>query len=97
MGVPVLVLDFARTAQNIGVYLLPLLGLQDWLLDSPEAYVQRAVKISQQPEILSELRFTLRERLRFSAICQPQFFVRDLEQAYRKLWQQWCAQQRVEL
>jgi predicted O-linked N-acetylglucosamine transferase (SPINDLY family) len=40
---------------------------------------------------LSKLRATLRERLRHSPLMDAPRFARNVEAAYRVMWQRWCA------
>ena len=42
---------------------------------------------------LSQLRSSLRERMRQSPICDTRQFARDVEAAYRDMWRRWCANQ----
>jgi len=40
---------------------------------------------------LAELRSTLRERMQNSVLMDAPRFTRQVEQAYREMWRDWCA------
>jgi hypothetical protein len=44
-----------------------------------------------QPARLSELRHSLRPRMTASPLCDGPAFARKIEDAYRTIWQRWCA------
>ncbi len=91
MGVPVLTLRGDRHAGRMVASVLSCLGLNDWVSETPEEYVARAVQAAGEPEELARLREGLRERVRQSALCDAESFTRQLEAAYRGMWRQWCA------
>lgn len=93
MGVPVITLAGRAHAGRVGVSLLNSVGLDDLVADSPERYVELAVQLARQPDRLASLRRELREHVAASPLCDAPAFARDLEAAYRAMWQQWCAQQ----
>lgn len=93
MGVPVLTAPGKRPASRSAASVLTSVGLTQWIARSPQDFVQRALAFAQQKPLLSELRGSLRARLRASPVMDEPGFVRDLESAYRRMWQQWCAGQ----
>lgn len=93
MGVPVITLAGRTHAGRVGVSLLNSVGLDDLVADSPDRYVELAVQLARQPERLTSLRRELRECMAASPLCDAPVFARDLEAAYRTMWQQWCTQQ----
>lgn len=95
MGVPVITLAGRAHAGRVGVSLLNSVGLDDLVADTPERYVELALQLARQPERLASLRCELRERMAASPLCDAPAFARNLEAAYRTMWQQWCAQQRA--
>jgi predicted O-linked N-acetylglucosamine transferase (SPINDLY family) len=91
MGVPVLSLAGARPASRGSATLLTRVGLSDWVVEMPEEYVALAVRWANDPEGLAELRAGLRQRMT-ATLCDARRFTRELEDAYRTMWQRWCAQ-----
>lgn len=91
MGVPVLTLSgpSARQCQCAGV--LRRVGLNEWIADTPEDFLRRAVEWAGRLDELAQLRAGMRERLRSSPLRQPETVARGLEAALRKMWRRWCA------
>jgi predicted O-linked N-acetylglucosamine transferase (SPINDLY family) len=91
MGVPVITAPGTRPVSRSAASILATVGLAEWIAPSSEEYVRRAVAFSQETEILSELRASLRPRMQASPLMDEEGFTRDLEQAYREMWRRWCA------
>jgi predicted O-linked N-acetylglucosamine transferase (SPINDLY family) len=91
MGVPVLTLTGERSASRSAASILGALGLEEWITDSSEAYVARALQHAADVPRLTALRRTLRPRLQGSPLMDEGAFARDVEAAYRRLWREWCA------
>ena len=92
MGVPVVTLAARPPLGRIGAMVLDLLGMRDWVAGTEEEYLRIAVEASRDLERLSRLHADLRRRFAASALCDPNAFTRELEAAYRQMWQRWCAQ-----
>ncbi len=90
MGVPVIALAGDRHAARVGVSLLTRLGLSELIADSPDDYIRIARRLGQDPKHLSDLRNSLRARIRASTLGDGAAFTRELEDAYRELWRRWC-------
>jgi protein O-GlcNAc transferase len=91
MGVPVLTFPGTRSVSRSAGSILSTVGLHEWIASSPEDYVRRAVAAASNAERLRELRSTLRQRMRASALMDEAQFARDMEGAYRRMWRTWCA------
>jgi protein O-GlcNAc transferase len=90
MGVPVITLARSTHAGRVGVSILSQLGLSELIANSPETYVGLAVDLASNPNRLSELRHGLRERMAASPLCDAKGFTKDLEVAYRGMWEKYC-------
>ena len=90
MGVPVLSLCGDGHVSRVGASLLTRVGLEDWIVTGEDAYVEKAVRAASDLSALVQLRVGLRDRMRGSALCDANGFARDLEGAYRAMWQAWC-------
>jgi predicted O-linked N-acetylglucosamine transferase (SPINDLY family) len=90
MGVPVVMLAGRSGVARQGASPLFLLGLSDLVTDSVEEYVETAIRLAQDLPRLQELRATLREQMRGSTLMNVERFTRQLEEAYRAIWLQWC-------
>ena len=67
-------------------------ALGDWIASDPDDYVQRAAVFSGKPEVLANLRVTLRARLQASPLMDEAGFTKHLENLYRQMWRQHAAQ-----
>ena len=88
MGVPTLTLATPGMLGRQGQALLHLVGLDDWITHSDDAYVQRAIALAQDREgtlaTLRHLRRTLRETARRSPLFDAETFARDFEALLRR-------------
>ncbi|KPA10146.1 TPR repeat-containing protein [Candidatus Magnetomorum sp. HK-1] len=90
MGVPVLTCSGTTFASRVGGSLLHTLGLDDLIAASLDDYIQKAVYLTQHPEILIHLRQILRPLLSQSTLCNGKLFTQKLESAYKKMWRTYC-------
>ncbi len=90
MGVPVITVPGTRSISRSTASILATLGLSDWIAAGPEDYVRLAVKCAGDQAFITELRQTLRERMRASPLMDELQFARDVEDAYRRMWRAWC-------
>lgn len=86
MGVPTLTLAGDTLIARQGASIMQAAGLSDWVLESHDAYVERAVALLAAPAELASLRSGLRERLLRTALFDTPRFARHLEEA---LWGMW--------
>ena len=91
MGVPVLTLPGEMPVSRAGLSLLSSVGLGELAASSEEDYVRIAVELATDLPRLEELRGTLRPRMRASPLMDASRFSRNVEAAYRKMWQTWCS------
>ncbi|TAN62199.1 MAG: tetratricopeptide repeat protein, partial [Magnetospirillum sp.] len=91
MGVPVVTLRWPTMAGRASASIMTTLGLADWIAETPEQYVELAVRKAGDLRSLAELRQRLRGILTASAMGDPAAYARAVEQEYRQLWREWCA------
>ncbi|MEW6562864.1 MAG: tetratricopeptide repeat protein [Pseudomonadota bacterium] len=91
MGVPVLTLAGETTAARVGATLLQRFRLNDFIAESREDYIARAVAWAKSPDRLASIRETMRDRIRSDQTADPVSFTRVVEAAYREMWRNWCA------
>jgi predicted O-linked N-acetylglucosamine transferase (SPINDLY family) len=89
MGVPVITLYGANHAGRMVASVLKCLGLDDWIADSPARYCELAVQWAGRVDQLAHLRSHLRDMMLKSKLCDGKSFTRNLEQAYRTIWEQY--------
>jgi predicted SAM-dependent methyltransferase len=93
MGVPVVTLEGAAPVARSGTSILSVLGLPELIAKSEDEYVDIAVSLAEDRERLARLRAELRQRLERSPLMDAERFARDLEAAYRGMWERWCEEQ----
>ena len=90
MGVPVVTLPGITAISRGGLSILSNLGLGELVAKSPDDYVRIAAELAADLPRLTELRASLRERMRSSPLMDAPGFARDVEEAYRRMWQEWA-------
>ena len=93
MGVPVVSLAGDAPVSRAGLSQLTNLGLPDLVAHSESEYVKIAVSLARDLPRLAQLRSTLRDRMENSVLMDAPRFARNVEAAYRSMWQTWCAGQ----
>jgi len=93
MGVPVVSLAGRTHVSRVGVSLLTHVGLSELIAQTPEQYVQIAAGLANDLGRLEHLRSTLRQKVQSSPLIDGRRFARDVESAYRRMWENWCAAQ----
>lgn len=91
MGVPVVSLVGQTAVGRGGLSLLSNLGLAELATPDAEQYVSLALELAGDLPRLTQLRASLRERMRQSPLMDARLFARDIENAYRDMWKRWCA------
>ena len=87
MGVPIVTLTGQTCVSRTGRSILQRVGLDIFAADSADEYVAKAVSFACQPQALAEIRQALRTRMLQSPLCDPGRMARELEAAYRTMWQ----------
>lgn len=91
MGVPVVTLLGNRHASRVGASILSRIGMTDLIAESEAAYVESAVMLANDREIMKHLRSTLRSRMAQSPLTDSTRFSRQVEDAYLRMWQAWLS------
>ena len=86
MGVPVVTLSDKTAVGRSGVSILSNLGLTELIGQTPEEYAKIARDLAANLSRLSELRETLRPRMKQSPLMNADRFARNMESAYREMW-----------
>lgn len=91
MGVPTLTSPWHQIPSRVTSSVNRELGLDDFIVGGPSAYVERARAIDEQRPALAEIRRWLRPLLQASAFCSHERYARTVEGHYREFWRAWCA------
>jgi predicted O-linked N-acetylglucosamine transferase (SPINDLY family) len=91
MGIPVITLEGETSVARSGYALLQTLGLEELIARDEGEYVEIATRLANDLDRLDALRSGMRSRFEASALRDETGFTREIEDAYRTMWRQWCA------
>ena len=91
MGVPVITLRGSAFVGRMTASLLTTIGLNEFIAETAEQYIEIACRWANDVQKLSELRGNLRTILGRSPLCDEPAYVCQLEHIYQTEWQRWCA------
>ncbi|MDP9175597.1 MAG: tetratricopeptide repeat protein [Planctomycetota bacterium] len=91
MGVPVITLSGKTAVGRGGQSILTNLGLPELITTTPETYAETATQLATNLPRLIEFRATLRPRMQKSSLMNAKRFAKNVESAYRQIWQTHCA------
>jgi protein O-GlcNAc transferase len=91
MGLPVVSLAGLMHAGRMGLSMLSCVGLPELCGSDETEYVEIAANLARDLPRLREIRAGMRDRLRASPLLDGVRYTRNLEAAYRRVWQTWCA------
>jgi protein O-GlcNAc transferase len=89
MGVPVVSLVGDTPVSRAGLSQLTNLGLPELVARSEDEYVVIAKRLAGDLPRLAALRSTLRDRMKVSVLMDAPRFARNIEAAYRAIWERW--------
>ncbi len=91
MGVPFVTLEGKHFVSRMGVTILTNAGLPELIAKNEDEYIKIAIDLANDRERLKKMRNGLRERVKASPVMDQQTFVRNMEDAYRGMWQKYCS------
>ncbi len=91
MDVPVITLLGDLAVGRGTASILTNIGLPDLIAKTQDAYADLAVRLANDGPRRAELRQSLRQRMTASPLMDARGFIEGLENAYRTMWQSWCA------
>ena len=91
MGVPVITKLGSSASSRIGAAILRAIGLDDWVAEDDDRYVEIARKYRTMTSRLQLLRAELPTRIANSAAGDVELYTRRVEEGYRQFWHDYCA------
>lgn len=91
MGVPVVAKLGNSLPSRAAGAILSALGLQDWVADSDEAYINIAASRAARIGDLDRLRRELPGQINAAAAGNPVSYARAVDDAYRAMWTRYCS------
>ena len=93
MGVPVVSYYTDRHSTRFTYSLLANMGLAELASDRLEDYVETAVALAGDIDLLDALHRELRPRMKASPVMDQERYIREMEECYRAIWAEWEARQ----
>jgi predicted O-linked N-acetylglucosamine transferase (SPINDLY family) len=93
MGVPTVTLMGETYVSRVGADILGRVGMGACVASTPDQMVAKAVALAGDLDSLARIRAGLRERMKVSPLYDARRFAREMEAAYRRMWQKWCEDQ----
>ncbi len=85
MGVPVVSLYGDRMGSRVGLSILKNIGIEELAVNSYDDYINLAVALAGDWELLKILRRTLRDMMKKSPLMDSQNYLREVEAAFKKI------------
>ena len=89
MGVPVVSYYTTRHSTRFTYSLLANMGLAELASDRLEDYVETAVALAGDIDLLDALHRELRPRMKASPVMDQERYIREMEECYRAIWEAW--------
>jgi len=91
MGVPVITLAGDESRSRMSLSVMRQIGLNDFVAESPEAYVDIAKRFANDIDTLQMVRSSLRDKMKLSSLLDAASFTRAVESAYREMWKRYLS------
>ena len=92
MGTPVVTLKGTRHGSCFGYSIMENIGLPELSANNMVQYVEIAVVLAKDKELLRHLHNNLRSLMQKSKLMDQESYVRDVEQTYEEIWAKWLNQ-----
>ena len=89
MGVPVISYYTERHSTRFTYSLLANIGLAELASVRMEDYVEKAVALAGDLDLLDALHRGMRERMKASPVMDQERYIREMEDCYRAIWEAW--------
>ena len=89
MGIPFITLAERPGLGRCGSTILESVGHPEWIAQSEEEYIKKAVKLASDLTALAHLRAGLREKMKASPLMDEIGFTRRIETAFQEMFVKW--------
>ena len=90
MGVPVVSIYSDKRGSRFSYGILSTAGLGELTAKTPKEYVEKAVALANDPELLDALHKNLRKMMEASPLMDAPRYMREVEANYEMIWRKWC-------
>jgi protein O-GlcNAc transferase len=91
MGIPTLTMAGGGFPGRTSASIMAQLNLSEYITESPDEYVQRAVEVTRSRKLLGNIRKNLRHALEMSHLGNRKRYMEAVEDTYRSLWHRYLA------
>jgi predicted O-linked N-acetylglucosamine transferase (SPINDLY family) len=92
MGVPTLCLNGNRHSGRVGTSIIKNVGIDEHFLTyTIDEYIEQAVYLSKNTDIIASIRPNLRDKMAKSPLCDQNKFIIELEDAYQEMWRKYIS------
>jgi protein O-GlcNAc transferase len=95
MGVPVITLVGKMHCQRVSFSILKNIGCEETIAQNEQEYLEIAMALAADTKRLESLRARIPGLIRNSILCQPERFTRQLESAYRSVWDEYLEREEL--
>lgn len=89
MGVPVITLRGKSHGERFGSSILENMGLEELCADSVESYVEKAVGLGRDLDLVAALYGNVRTMFRKSPVMNADLYMKNIEAAYEMVWERY--------
>jgi len=89
MGVPVIHLLGEHVGSRFAASLLTAIGHSEWIAHSEAEYIEKVIVLARNFELRKQLRFSQRETMALSPLCDARGLAHALEDAYSNMFTRW--------
>lgn len=93
MGVPVVTLRWPTIVGRLSASMLHTMGMDDWIAETEDQYIDIIVQKLSDIENLSKLRATMRDKFYTTALGDCKFYCQSVETEYVKMWEKYVSKQ----
>lgn len=90
MAVPVLTMAGTNFCGRMGASAMTRLGMANWVANSREDFIDRAVKLADDREALLQIKEGLRDKMLQSPLCDAQGFGSEMGWVFEDIWATYC-------
>lgn len=91
MGLPIICIEGYHATSRPTGRILKQLGRTELIASDFNGYIENALKLINNPSLISNYRKTLRDELKASPLADYTGFTRSLENTYKRMWKEYCS------
>lgn len=90
MGIPFITLANRPGVGRLGCSVLEGAGHPEWIANSENEYIEKALSLASNLPALASIRASLRQEMQDCPLMDEEGFTRNIEKAYQSMFKQWC-------